>query len=36
MNPNRRGELEKIALEVRKDVVRMLGVAHAGGFKKVA
>jgi len=36
MDPERRGELENIALEVRKDVVRMLGVAHAGGFKKVA
>ena len=36
MDSARRGELEKIALEVRKDVLRMLGVAHAGGFKKVA
>ena len=35
MDPARRGEFEKIALEVRKDVVRMLSVAHSGGFKKV-
>jgi transketolase len=36
MNAARRGELENIALEVRKDVVRMLGVARAGGFKRAA
>jgi transketolase len=34
MDAARCGELEKIALEVRKDVVRMLGVARAGGFSK--
>ncbi|MDR1966942.1 MAG: transketolase [Synergistaceae bacterium] len=32
MDAARRGELEKIALEVRKDVVRMLGVAGARGL----
>jgi transketolase len=36
MDAARRGELEKIALEIRKDVVRMLGVARAGGYKKSA
>jgi transketolase len=35
MNSKRRGELEKIALDVRKDVVRMLGLAHVGGISKV-
>jgi transketolase len=34
MDAARYGEFEKIALEVRKDVVRMLGVARAGGFKR--
>jgi transketolase len=34
MDAARCGELEKIALEVKKDVVKMLGVAKAGGFKK--
>jgi transketolase len=34
MDAARHGELEKIALEIRKDVVRMLGVARAGGYKK--
>jgi transketolase len=36
MDAARRGELEKIALEIRKDVVRMLGVARAGGFRRAA
>jgi transketolase len=35
MDSKRRGELEKIALDVRKDVVRMLGLAHVGGISKV-
>ncbi|MDR1510288.1 MAG: transketolase [Synergistaceae bacterium] len=34
MNEIRRDELGKTALEVRKDVVRMFGVAGAGGFSK--
>jgi transketolase len=34
MDVVRRGELEKVALEVRKDVVRMLGVAHASGLSR--
>ncbi|MDR1137191.1 MAG: transketolase, partial [Synergistaceae bacterium] len=34
MNEIRRGELGKIALDVRKDVVRMFGVANAGGFSR--
>jgi transketolase len=35
MDSKRRGELEKIALDVRKDVVRMLSLAHVGGISKV-
>ena len=35
MDSKRRGELEKIALDVRKDVVRMFGLAHVGGISKV-
>ncbi|MDR1134074.1 MAG: transketolase [Synergistaceae bacterium] len=35
MNSKRRGELEKIALDVRKDVVLMLGLARVGGIPKV-
>ena len=35
MDSKRRGELEKIALDVRKDVVRMLGLARVGGISKV-
>jgi transketolase len=35
MNSERRGELEKIALDVRKDVVRMLGLARVGGISKI-
>jgi transketolase len=34
MNEIRRDELGKTALEVRKDVVRMFGVAGAGGFPR--
>ncbi|MDR2780223.1 MAG: transketolase [Synergistaceae bacterium] len=34
MNEMRRDELGKEALEVRKDVVRMFGVAGAGGFPR--
>jgi transketolase len=35
MDSKRRGELERIALDVRKDVVRMLGLARVGGISKV-
>jgi transketolase len=35
MDSKKRDELEKIALDVRKDVVRMLGLAHVGGISKV-
>ena len=34
MNEIRRDELGKTALEIRKDVVRMFGVAGAGGFPR--
>jgi transketolase len=34
MNEIRRDELAKAALEVRRDIVRMFGVAGAGGFQR--